>query len=813
MSRLLEPFLDSAAAPAWRARLWRVLLLGAPVAFFAALWLQRTLTPDPSARIPLRSSDAILISREVAAERGLNTDGWREMAHLIGKPMEHAYNEREARKSGSVPKTFLPRFVTLVRMISPDGKSWWSTTFAPDGRLLSFEIGGEAGRLGMAVGSEASERAFAEKTARATLHLRSDMALGDPEVKSQEEVTGSTGRIFTWRRVPMRMPDLEFAVTATVSGGHVTQAAVNADFSDAFLERDFRPVAARRQLLTTVGLLFLAACVLYSLYRYSRRAQNKEIAHGRAALLFGFLLLFGILIAVMDPWFSVAEVPIDALAGPLGFIFRVVVVLILGVEGALLGIAYASGEGDIREAYPGKLTSLDAAVTGRLLTSNAGAAVVTGVCVAMWLLAGYYGVRHLTGGGALGGAVTRQISVSYGQLPWVLLLLTLPTTAILSSVAGLLIPVAFLWRNARREFRIPLLLILSFLGTNAADLTKLADAKHWPEAIFATAAILIPFFLLDSLASFISLTSFLFVAVLGELASMMPLWQDWAPWLSAIALVTLIPFLWAAWRGPRLEDSDVSPAAGRNLAQRLSLLAELSAAREAQTRLLPRSVPVLAGLTISAECTPAREVSGDYYDFFALPGGRLGLVVAEGGNDGLASALTIALAKGFLQAELEWHPSPAETLSRLEEVLGAMLVRESGRTSVAYAEIDPDTGWIRMAHTGVYPRFTVLDSSGSAWTMNPEQEREAAVQLAPGDALVIYTDGLPGRLRQRKLGTPEEALRRLAAWNSGGSAETLHDELRKALGTAGGAADLADDLTTIVLRLESRSRAMLEGAA
>src|SRR5207248_10259744 len=115
-------------------------------------------------------------------------------------------------------------------------------------------------------------------------------------------------------------------------------------------------------------------------------------------------------------------------------------------------------------------------------------------------------------------------------------------------------------------------------------------------------------------------------------------------------------------RGREYRDEEVRPLYARHIAERQLLEAEMAAAREAQLHLLPKSVPNIAGLSISAACIPARIVGGDFYDFFPLANNRLGVFIAEGSNRGVGSALNIALAKGFLMHTVRRNLSPHEVL-------------------------------------------------------------------------------------------------------------------------------------------------------
>ncbi|SPE40453.1 hypothetical protein SBA3_3760001 [Candidatus Sulfopaludibacter sp. SbA3] len=146
-------------------------------------------------------------------------------------------------------------------------------------------------------------------------------------------------------------------------------------------------------------------------------------------------------------------------------------------------------------------------------------------------------------------------------------------------------------------------------------------------------------------------------------------------------------------------------------------------------------------------------MGGDFYDFYPLDNGRLGIFIAEGGNRGIGAALSIALAKGFLMHTVRRNLSPREVLQRLESALGPLLESAGGdaATHVAYAIIDAAGGTIRYARTGEYPRVVVSSA------LSAEQKfeipgtgtllYEGSAHLRTGDTVLLFTDGIARRVR------------------------------------------------------------------
>jgi len=89
---------------------------------------------------------------------------------------------------------------------------------------------------------------------------------------------------------------------------------------------------------------------------------------------------------------------------------------------------------------------------------------------------------------------------------------------------------------------------------------------------------------------------------------------------------------------------------------------ELRIARQIQMSLLPRGPLDFPGISMTALCVPAREVGGDYYDFFHLPGDRLGILIADVSGKGTSAALYMAELKGLVLALSHRYDSPRDLL-------------------------------------------------------------------------------------------------------------------------------------------------------
>jgi serine phosphatase RsbU (regulator of sigma subunit)/predicted ester cyclase len=179
---------------------------------------------------------------------------------------------------------------------------------------------------------------------------------------------------------------------------------------------------------------------------------------------------------------------------------------------------------------------------------------------------------------------------------------------------------------------------------------------------------------------------------------------------------------------------------------------ELRVARSIQQASLPREVPELEGWRISPFYQPAREVGGDFYDFFDLQEGRLGLVVGDATGKGTPAALVAAATSNMLRAVAQAFSSssPGEVLSQVNETLLARIPANMFVTCF-YAILDPESGYLRYANAGHDLPF--IRRSGD----NPEELRargmplglmsgmsyeEKVTTLRASEAALFYSDGL-----------------------------------------------------------------------
>lgn len=244
---------------------------------------------------------------------------------------------------------------------------------------------------------------------------------------------------------------------------------------------------------------------------------------------------------------------------------------------------------------------------------------------------------------------------------------------------------------------------------------------------------------------------------------------------------------------------------------------ELRAAHQLQHALLPVLAEGQSGVRAAAAYRPAertQDVGGDWYDVFALPGGRIGLVVGDVVGHDLTAAAAMARLQSVLRVLAQSAAGPAALLAEVDRA--SALITDSFMATVGYADYDPATGVLRYACAGHPPPLLLTaDDAGYLWEgrsapvgVTGVPRAQAEVVVAAGTTLIWYTDGLVERGA-----TPLPAgLDRLAA-----AATTMrgHDPdslCRDLLHRMSGEDSLRDDAVVLCVRFTPERQGALEVA-
>jgi sigma-B regulation protein RsbU (phosphoserine phosphatase) len=187
-----------------------------------------------------------------------------------------------------------------------------------------------------------------------------------------------------------------------------------------------------------------------------------------------------------------------------------------------------------------------------------------------------------------------------------------------------------------------------------------------------------------------------------------------------------------------------------NAERLVALEKELDVARRIQASILPRSMPAIPGLAVSARYEPMTAVAGDFYEFLELGPRRLGVLVADVSGHGVPAALIASMVKVAIAAQKPRGDHPAAVLTGMNETLGAQLGGQY--VTAAYLFVDREAGLMRYGAAGHPPLLRWRPDEGEALEleenglplgmMDVAEYRQVEQPLRRGDRFLLYTDGL-----------------------------------------------------------------------
>ena len=196
---------------------------------------------------------------------------------------------------------------------------------------------------------------------------------------------------------------------------------------------------------------------------------------------------------------------------------------------------------------------------------------------------------------------------------------------------------------------------------------------------------------------------------------------------------------------PAMEDL------AKEIRERERIEQDLEVARSIQQASLPKEVPTLVGWQISPYSQPAREVGGDFYEFFELEDGRVGFAVGDATGKGVPAALVMTATCAFLGgvATASGSSSPGEVLARVNEAVLARIPPNMFVTCF-FGVLDPKSGHFTYANAGHNlpcccreGAATDLSARGMPLGLMPGMSyEENETVLKAGESVLFYTDGL-----------------------------------------------------------------------
>jgi phosphoserine phosphatase RsbU/P len=260
------------------------------------------------------------------------------------------------------------------------------------------------------------------------------------------------------------------------------------------------------------------------------------------------------------------------------------------------------------------------------------------------------------------------------------------------------------------------------------------------------------------------------------------------------------------------KDCESRREAWSNEAQLSAIRRELDIAEDIQRQILPTVFPSHERLDISANLKPAKRMSGDFYDTFDLPDGKIGLAVADVSGKGIPAAFFMAVARTLLRATAMTNLSPSECLFAVNNMLCQHQIT-SMFVSVFYCTLDPKTWEVVYSNGGHLPPYLIHGDAlkKEVTALNGKEGivlgvkedmpfDEMTCTLEHGDAIFFYTDGVTEAFDLDRNQFSEERLMNYLLENRSLSAHAISENLFAFVDDFRNGAEQNDDFTSLIIK-------------
>ena len=244
---------------------------------------------------------------------------------------------------------------------------------------------------------------------------------------------------------------------------------------------------------------------------------------------------------------------------------------------------------------------------------------------------------------------------------------------------------------------------------------------------------------------------------------------------------------------------------------------DLAVASEIQQAILPRIFPPFpeeaASMDIAASMNAAKDVGGDFYDFFRIDDDHIGFVIADVSGKGVPAAIFMAVSRTLIRATGIRGVSPSECMT----YSNALLAKESVNcmfVTVFYGIYNIRTGEVTYTNAGHNPPY-IMKANGSvqplpmskdvvAGFLDDYQFTEETLQLEPGDTLLMFTDGVTEAVDPEENEYGDERLQRLLGQLVTSDCQQIIDTVKADVKAFAGEAEQSDDITLLALKRVKR---------
>lgn len=744
-------------------RRYGVLLVLAILGTVVFFWLYPKITPKASLNLEYSRSEILTRATDFMVARGFDVrkyhqDGWFDFDGNTQLALRIKFGLDSA--NALLRQNKLPAHLWRI--------TWYDATVPRSQSVESFELsmtpGGRVVGLKHDIKDTASGASLTQEEAQALaenflvgqgVDLRQYKLKSSSQIKQQNRLDYN----FDWETIDTTVRlGLWIRIQGNEVGGYKQWIQ-----PDAAFEATSSRTATNAALLGTVSFATIFLLFFFIVIFFLKKYHEGEVGIKTGLMVLGALFVVYLLgsINVFTSIGSNAQMADLNKFNVRLVLFALNVLVVYVFLSVMVLAAWSVGESYSRSFWPQKLAGVDSMLFRRFFTVDVADGLLRGYSLGLVLLGafaviGFLATRHLP----TGFYVLSASGVTDGIVPAASPILD----GIEAALFGEIVFRLFFLSVLREKLKKPWLGILV-----SSLLWALAMFPLWPIPFgFPQLPIAITVLVAFGIAfSFIFhkydlLTAMAANFVIVALPAAIPLFASQSGYYSTQALLFFglfaLPLGIAAAglvRGERFElQAEFVPEHVKRISERERMAKELEIARRVQMSLLPKASPRLNGYDIAGICIPALEVGGDYYDFVALGGRKIGIAIGDVSGKGVPAAIYMTLTKGILQSHAEENISPKTVLSKVNSLMYRTIDRNSF-VSMFYAVLDLASRTIRFARAGQCPVILAQRSKEHGSFLTPKgmalgleigrvfdsvlEEQELA--LHSGEVLVFYTDG------------------------------------------------------------------------
>ena len=626
---------------------------------------------------------------------------------------------------------------------------------------------------------------------------------------------------FSWHTVQPLAGEAKLRVDATIIGDQLKGWSRTIEFPKGF--SDLYSTRNTAYNLSNVSQVIIALIFwIIALFVFAFRFRSEEVGI-RSGLVVAVIMLGALVFYWTDSFDYIQEFgpPSDNEIGNIIKYVNIGIQVFFTAFG--LFFVWTAGESVGRDLWPSKLKVVDGLLARRLFFPDLGRSILRGFSLGMCLLGLWYLIAYLAIGNASVWALISIYELQYlsAVSPQFIFfpigpLFNAITSALYVVAYAVLFSVGFFKRLTKKTF---IAVLISCLIFSSSYLGMALLLPNWISMALGVLSGLITywfFFKYDVMTVFfgIFLSSF-FPSLLLYLSQANGTYVTTSV-IGLVLVAGLFTFgLVTRLRGVPLDEMAVEPAYVRNISERQRMKLELDVARQAQLQMLPQSIPSRHGLDIAAFSEPAKEVGGDYFDFFEVNDRNLGFAVGDVSGKGISAALYMTMLKGSLQSMAIHQTSPKSLLSHINRTF----FRSADKTTyvtLLYGVIDLDNQTLTFARAGHNPILIYRPHEQVLFFLKPAGlgiglekgdifERvlaEETFSLQQDDTIIIYTDGLTEARNMKDEEFGEDRLTELIKARPIHSAEDLLQRIKNGYYDFTGRAEPHDDLTCMVIKIQ-----------